>query len=178
MLDKLIDFLLNIIDQLIPIKIIYEYQSGILFRFGKFKRILNSGLHWKIPWFDDIDVHGIATTTLLLPAQSLTTKDGKSVVIKAQIKYKISDIQTFGVEIYDGHDALSDVTCGVIASCIQSKTWDELMEMIAELNSMITKEAKKEAKLWGIEVKKVTITDYAQMYSLRLFNEIAHATKN
>lgn len=169
MLDKLIDFLLEIIEKVIPIYILKEYQLGVLFRFGHFKKVAKPGLHWKIPFFDDVESYPVVTTTLTLPAQSVVTKDGVSVVIKAVIKYKISDVKIFAVEVYDAIDALSDTTCGIIYQTINSKNFTDTVSQ--NLNRDITREAKKEAKKWGIDIEKVTITDYSKMNSLRLFNE-------
>lgn len=169
MLDKLIEFLLEIIEKIIPIYILKQYQLGVLFRFGHFKQVSEPGLHWKIPFFDDVESYPVVTTTLTLPAQSVVTKDGISVVVKAVIKYKISDVKIFAVEVYDAIDALSDTTCGIIYQTINNKNFADTVSQ--NLNRDITREAKKEAKKWGIDIEKVTITDYSKMNSLRLFNE-------
>lgn len=176
MIDRLVDFLLNFIDQLLPIQIIKQYQKGVLLRFGKYKKILNPGLHFKIPFFDSIDDYVIVTTTLTLPVQSIVTKDGKSVVIKGQVKYKVQDLVIFAIEVYDAVDALSDMTCGIIFDKIKNRTYKETQEQ--DLNKLITTDVKKEAKKWGIFVEKVTITDYSEMTSLRLFNEQLPSTKD
>jgi regulator of protease activity HflC (stomatin/prohibitin superfamily) len=169
MLDKLISFLLEIIDKLIPFIIIKQYEKSLLFRFGLFKKELLPGFHWKIPFVDEIDTYPVVTTTLTLPVQSIMTKDGIGVVTKGTIKYKISDLTVFGVEVADAIDALSDMTSGVIFNIITQRTLNESRE--CDLNKIITKEAKKEAKKWGIDIEMVTLTDFSKMNSLRLFNE-------
>lgn len=169
MLDKLIDFLIDIIEKVIPIFIIKEYQQGVFLRIGKYKKDCMPGLHWKIPFFDEIDVYPVATTTLTLPAQSIVTKDGESVVLKTTVKYKVSNIKIFGIEVGDAIDALNDMTCGINYDTIHSRTYQETCEQ--DIAKIITKEAKKEAKQWGIDVFKVTISDYSKISSLRLFNE-------
>jgi regulator of protease activity HflC (stomatin/prohibitin superfamily) len=169
MFDKLIDFILEFIDQILPVTIIKEYNKGAFFRLGKFKKIINPGLHFKIPFLDNIDVHTVVTTTMTLPAQSVVTKDGVSVVIKAQIKYDIEDLSIFAVKVYDAIDAISDMTCGIIFQAIKNKTYQEACT--SDLNKLITNNARKEAKQWGINIETITITDFSQMQSIRLFNE-------
>jgi hypothetical protein len=110
-----------------------------------------------------------ANTTLTLPVQSIVTKDGKAIVIKAQIKYKIKDLSIFAVKVYDAIDALSDMTCGIIFQTIKDKTWEEACNI--DLNKKITVNARREAKQWGIHIDKITVTDFSQIRSLRLFNE-------
>jgi regulator of protease activity HflC (stomatin/prohibitin superfamily) len=111
MFDKLIDFIIEFIDQILPVIVIKEYDEGAFFRFGKYKKIIGPGLHFKIPFIDSVDTHTVVTTTMTLPAQSVVTKDGVSVVIKAQIKYEIEDLSVFAVKVYDAIYAIYDMTC-------------------------------------------------------------------
>lgn len=169
MLDKLIEFLLDIIEQILPVKVVKEYQSGALFRFGRFKGVKLPGIHFKIPFGDEIDVYTVVVTTITLPPQSVITKDGKSIVIRAQIKYKVQDLSIFAVEVWDAPDALSDMTGGIIYNAIRTRTFEELRAI--DLDAELTKLAKPEAKTWGIQVQKVTVTDFSEMRSYRLFTE-------
>lgn len=169
MFDKLIEFILEFIDHILPVVIIKEYDRGAFFRFGKFKKIIGPGLHFKLPFLDTIDNHTVVTTTMTLPAQSVVTKDGVSVVIKAQIKYEIEDLSIFAVKVYDAIDAISDMTCGIVFQTIKNKTYQEACT--SDLNKLITISAKREAKQWGINIEKITVTDFSQMRSIRLFNE-------
>ena len=169
MFDKLIEFLFEIIEKVLPVFVIKQYQQGVLLRGGKYKKDVYPGLHLKIPFLDDVDVYPVVTTTLDLPAQSIVTKDGIAVVIKTIVKYKVNNIKVFGIEVGDAIDALSDMTRGINFNTIHRRTWLETCEQ--DIEKIITKEAKKESKQWGIEVEKVTISDYSKMNSLRLFNE-------
>ena len=169
MLDKLIEFLLNIIDQSLPVKVVTQYQQGARFRGGKFKGVLNPGIHFKIPFLDDIDLHTTVTTTITLPPQSVITKDGKSIVIRAHIKYKVHDLAIFAVEVWDAVDALSDMTGGIIYNAIRTRGFEELRTV--DLDTELTRLAKPEAKVWGIALQKVTVTDFSEMRSYRLFTD-------
>lgn len=170
MFDKLIDLLSQIWQHLIPWVIIIQTDMAVRLRFGKFKEILNPGLHWKIPVVDEILSHTCVWTTISLNSQSLTTNDGKNLVIKAVVKYKISGIQTFLLEVWDATDALSDMTQGIIFKLIKGKTWEQCQT--EDLENQITKKVKVEAKRWGIEVQEVTLSDLAQIRSIRLINDM------
>ena len=169
MFDKLLDFLLSMIEQVLPFFVVRQYQQGVLLRFGRFREAMGPGPHWKIPFVDIVDLYGTAMTTLTLPAQSITTKDGKSVVIKAVIKYEVLDVEVFGVKVADAKDALSDMTCGIIYGIVSNLTYAEACA--ADLPSLVSTPAKREAKRWGVRIDQVTITDFAKMMSIRLFNE-------
>jgi|JI9StandDraft_1071089.scaffolds.fasta_scaffold34044_2 regulator of protease activity HflC (stomatin/prohibitin superfamily) len=166
MFDKLIEFLLTFIEQILPVAIIKQYEKGALLRLGKYQRVLEPGLHFKIPMADEIDVYPVVTTTLTLPPQSIMTKCGKNVVARAHIKYKVSDLSIYAIQVVDATDALSDTTSGVIFSVIREHTLDELRTL--DIGKLITKKAKSVALTWGINLMKVTISDFSEMRSYRL----------
>ncbi len=169
MLDKLVDLLIQFADRALPAVIVKQYQEAVHFRFGRLHRTLGPGLHWKIPFADDVDAYPVVTTTLPLPAQSVTTRDGVSVVVKAHVKYAVTDVSVYGVSVYDAVAALSDVTSGIIHDCIRDMDWEESRR--SDLSAVVTPRATAEAARWGIALDRVTVTDYAQMRSIRLFNE-------
>jgi len=169
MLDRLWEILAALWEKFIFYQIVNQTDSGVRLRLGKFKEVVSPGLHWKIPFVDEIIPHTTLWTTLSLNAQSLTTKDGKDVVIKGVIKYRILDIQTFLLEVWDAIDAISDMTQGIIFDIIKDKTWEELQT--TDLKPIITRKAKNEAKRWGIEIETVTLSDLAKIRSIRLLND-------
>jgi len=169
MFDRLIDFILQFFDQLVPFKVVNQTDKAVRLRFGKFKETLSEGFHWKIPFVDEIISHSVLWTTISLTSQSLTTKDQKDVVVKVVIKYRIVNIETFLLEVWDAIDAISDMTQGIVFDIIKEKTWDELQT--TDLKPLITRKAKSEAKRWGIEVETVTLSDLARIKSIRLLND-------
>lgn len=170
MFDRLIDFLLQFIDQLLPITPVNQTDKGVRLRFGKFKEVLEPGWHYKHPFIDEVVKHTILWTTMSLTSQSLTTKDGKDIVVKGVIKYRIADIQIFLLEVWDAIDAISDMTQGIIFDIVKEKTWDELQTL--DLKPLITRKVRNEAKRWGIEVETVTLSDLAKIKSIRLLNDL------
>lgn len=168
MLDKLIEFVLEIIDKVLPFVVIPQYNMGIRLRFGINKGVLNPGFHFKIPFVDEILSHMVKVTTLNLPEQTITTKDWKSVVVRSVIKYEVENIEKLLLEVNDPIDAISDMTMGIIRNTLILKNWKECNDI--EIGSEITKKVRTEARKWGISVKEVTLTDLGEMRSFRLFN--------
>ena len=118
MFDKLIEIISHWWLQLVPFVIIREYEEAVLLRFGMFNRVMLAGIHFKIPLIDEVLDQHVVVTTLSLDAQSLYTKDKQNIVVKAVIKYKISDVKTFLLEVYDAQDALSDMSQSIIKNVI------------------------------------------------------------
>jgi regulator of protease activity HflC (stomatin/prohibitin superfamily) len=125
MFDKLIELLSEWWLQITPFVIIRDYEEAVLLRFGKFKSVLKPGIHFKLPLFDEVIDQHVVVTTLSLDAQSLYTKDKQNIVVKGVIKYKISDVKIFLLEVFDAQDALSDMSQSIIKNIIMSMTMDE-----------------------------------------------------
>jgi regulator of protease activity HflC (stomatin/prohibitin superfamily) len=169
MFDKLIEIISHWWLQLVPFVIIREYEEAVLLRFGMFNRVMLAGIHFKIPLIDEVLDQHVVVTTLSLDAQSLYTKDKQNIVVKAVIKYKISDVKTFLLEVYDAQDALSDMSQSIIKNVIMSMSMDECTD--SELDNTLTKKVRVEARKWGVEVQQVTLTDLAPIRSFRLIND-------
>ena len=169
MFEKLIDIIISFIDNIVPFVIIKEYNRGVRFRFGKFKSVLEPGIAFKIPFFDDIEVVTVVTTTLSIPVQSITTLDKKQIVTKAVVRYNISDIKSFMLTIYDTVDAISDTTQAIIKKQLAAKNLEDCVDN--NIDVLITKNVAKEVIKWGVAIEKVTLTDIGEISSIRLFNE-------
>lgn len=169
MFDKLIELLSEWWLQITPFVIIRDYEEAVLLRFGKFKSVLKPGMHFKLPFFDEVIDQHVVVTTLSLDAQSLYTKDKQNIVVKGVIKYKISDVKIFLLEVFDAQDALSDMSQSIIKNVIMSMTMDECTD--SELDNTLTKKVRVEARKWGVEIQQVTLTDLAPIRSFRLIND-------
>lgn len=167
MLDKLIDLIIQFLEDILPFVIIPEYKKGVVLRFGKYKKTMDGGIHFKIPFFDNIIQDFICTTTLGLHPQSVTTRDGKSIVVRGIIKYKIFDIHNYTILVYDSKDAMSDTTMGIIKETINERDWEDVQK--GKIDNLISKRVIKAMEEYGIEVEKLTLTDMAEMKSIRLF---------
>ncbi len=169
MFDKLIEIITHWWFQITPVIIIRDYEEAVLLRFGKFHAVLKPGMHIKIPLLDEVTDQHVVITTLSLDAQSLYTIDKQNIVVKGVIKYKISDVKTFLLEVYDAQDALSDMSQSIIKNVIMSMTLDECTD--TELDNTLTKKVRVEARKWGVEVQQVTLTDLAPIRSFRFIND-------
>ena len=169
MLEKLIELLSNWWSQISPVVIVPIYEEAVLLRVGKFLKILKPGLHFKIPLFDEVISQHVVVTTISLPAQSLYTKDKQNIVCKGVIKYRIADVKIFLLEVYDAQDAISDMTQSIIKKIITSASLEECID--PEIDNLLTKKVRVEARKWGVDVQQVTLTDIAPIRSFRLMND-------
>jgi len=169
MFDRLIDVITEWWAYLMPAIIIPNYEEAVLLRNGKFIKVLGPGFHMKLPVFDEVISHHVVVTTLSLPAQSLYTQDKQNIVVKGVIKYKISDVKIFLLEVFDAQDALADMTQSIIKNIIITTPLEECLDL--ELDNLLTKKVRVEARKWGVEIQQVTLTDIAPIRSYRIIND-------
>ena len=169
MFDKLIEVITEWWAQLVPAIIIPNYEEAVLLRNGKFIKVLGPGFHVKLPIFDEVISHHVVVTTLSLSAQSLYTQDKQNIVVKGVIKYKISDVKIFLLEVFDAQDALSDMTQSIIKNIIITTPLESCLDL--ELDNLLTKKVRVEARKWGVEIQQVTLTDIAPIRSYRIISD-------
>jgi regulator of protease activity HflC (stomatin/prohibitin superfamily) len=169
MFDRLIDVITEWWAYFMPAIIIPNYEEAVLLRNGKFIKVLGPGFHVKLPIFDEVISHHVVVTTLSLPAQSLYTQDKQNIVVKGVIKYKISDVKIFLLEVFDAQDALADMTQSIIKNIIITTPLEQCLDL--ELDNLLTKKVRVEARKWGVEIQQVTLTDIAPIRSYRIIND-------
>ena len=164
MFDKIFEFLKAIWTQLVPYVIITEMEMACVLRYGKYSRIMKPGLHLKIPFGETVYSYHVKTCTSHLAAQTLTTKDGKSIVLKAIVRYNIFDIKLYTLEVYDAFDAINDTVQGIIGDLVHKYDWAKIKEGIQE---EATTKAKVKLREWGIDLEKITFSDLAEITTTR-----------
>ena len=167
MFDKLIDFLIQFGKDLLPFVIVEQWNGAVHLRFGKFVSIRYPGIHLKLPFFDSIIETAVITQTVNLPAQTLTTLDEKGIVLKALIRYRVTNVKDYLLNVMHANDVLIDTTMGMIRDIVEVTNWEDLVDV----NEQITAEVKEFVQKWGIEIEKITITDLAIVKTFRILGD-------
>jgi len=164
MLDKLIEQIIKLGKDILPFFIIEQWNEAVVLRFGQFRKVAKPGIHLKIPFFDSVWETEIITQSLDMNPQSVTTADGRNIVVKAIIRYSVADTKTYITSIMHPHDVLIDTTQGMIREIIEETDWHDLVGIDKELTSRVGKFMKR----WGLKVDRVTLTDLAEIPSYRV----------
>lgn len=170
--EKIIDFLLSLIEDILPCFTVKAWQETAVLRFGRYHRSKGPGLYWKFPFFDNPVPYSVVTTTITTKAQTVLTKDGKSITIRQVIKYKIIDVKLMTTEIYDADDAILDLAQGLTMNQVNGMTFSECANVVSISNDL-TKKLRNEVKKYGIYIEQQTITDFIETRNYRLFNDSA-----
>ena len=169
MFDKLIDLLVTFIHDVIPFKIVDQWEMGVHLRFGKYMRVVESGLNWKIPFFDQILTTPVITQTVNLSPQTVTSEDERSVVLSSIVRYHIHDVRKFLLGVMHANDVLVDTTQGIIRDIVEGCKWSDLYD----LGSVVTPEVNEQvAKCFFIDGPGGTGKTYLIEVCLCLFNHL------
>jgi len=166
MIDRIIDFISRMWKDIIIWYVLAEYEGGFILRLGRFKRLLKTGVNWKIPFADDIHITKIVPTTTPLRAQTLTTKDGKQIVVSSIIKYQVTNVQKFLLTIWDSDDVLRDTTMGAIKSVIADT--ESVNIRGHEIEQQVSDIVQGEVRKYGVKVHRITFVDIGMVRSFRL----------
>lgn len=167
MFDKLIDILRECFSFFVPFVVIRSYERGVRLRFGIARDVCEPGFHWCIPFNVDEVLHdNVAPRTYNLAPQSLTTADGRSVVVGAVITAEICDIRRALLEVENVDHAIADSCYGAVGAFVASKTWDDLRTCFRHLDLLIN--CRETAFIYGVEITCVQLSDLALARSIRL----------
>lgn len=167
MFDKLIDLIVTFINDILPWKIVDQWEEGVHLINGKFYRVVKPGLNFKFPFFHQIIVTPVITQTVNLSPQTVTSEDEKSVVLTSIVRYHIHDVEKFLLGVMHANDVLVDTTQGIIRDMVEGCKWSELYD----LGSVVTPEVNEQVNKWGITVEQVSFPDLGQIVTYRLITD-------
>ena len=144
---------------LISIRQINEYERGVLFRLGKFKRVMNPGWRLILPIIESYKKVDIRTKVSDVPEQDAITKDNVSVRINAVIYYKIFDAGKSIIAVENFHFAVSQLAQTTMRNAVGSVSLDELLSERDKISSEICKIIDDATDPWGIKVENVELKD-------------------
>ncbi len=140
------------------IKILNEYERGVIFRLG---RLLSNpkgpGIVLVFAPIDKITRVSLRTVTLDVPPQDVITKDNVSVKVNAVIYYKVMDPNRAIIEVEDFNYATSQMSQTSLRSTLGQVSLDELLSEREKINSELQKIIDKATDPWGIKVSHVEI---------------------
>ncbi len=150
------------------------YQGGVVLRLGRFHRLLIPGFNWIWPFLIEraIECNTVAETMMVGP-QSLTTTDGQHVVISTVITFEVSDPKVYLLEIQGMSRVIEDSTYGVVSENITKRSWEAIRTM--DLANELTKDVRRFAKRYGVNILRVQIGDLTTTRSIRLMQSITNA---
>jgi len=144
---------------LLSIRIINQYERGVLFRLGRFSGVREPGLNFIIPLVDRLDVLDVRTNVISIPQQETMSKDNVSVSIDAVIYYNVSDTKAaiLNVEYYAYATAMLAQT--TLRDVVGETTLDDLLTKREMVSKRVQEIVAKRAAEWGVKIDAVEVKE-------------------
>lgn len=139
------------------IKILREYERGVVFRLGRLIPIKGPGLVIIWPVIDKLVKVDLRTVTFDVPAQDIITKDNISVKVNAVVYFRVIDPTKAIIAVEDFHYATSQMSQTTLRSVLGQSSLDELLSKREELNAQLQKIIDDQTEPWGIKVANVEV---------------------
>jgi len=139
------------------IKILKEYERGVVFRLGRIIPVKGPGLVLIWPILDKLVKVSLRTVTMDVPSQDIITKDNISVKVNAVVYFRVMDPIKAITEVEDFYFATSQIAQTTLRSILGQSQLDELLTNREELNAELQKVIDLQTEPWGIKVSVVEV---------------------
>lgn len=144
---------------ILGLRIVQQYQIGVVFRFGKIVGTKQPGLNWVIPLIDIVRKVDLRTVTLPVQPQKIITKDNVSVDVSVVAYYKVNDPIKSIVAIENVMSAINQIAQTTVRNIVGRFQLDEILSERNAINAEIRNVLDGHTEPWGIVVSVVEIKD-------------------
>ena len=139
------------------VKILNEYERGVIFRLGRLIPSKGPGVIFLIPLVDKLQKLSLRLVTLDVPPQDVITRDNVSIKVNAVVYYRIMNPNRTVVEVADYAYATSQLAQTTLRSVCGQAELDELLSEREKISLRLQEILDKETDPWGIKVSKVEL---------------------
>ncbi|MFQ5487439.1 MAG: slipin family protein [Gammaproteobacteria bacterium] len=139
------------------IRIVFEYERGVVFTFGHFWKVKGPGIRLVIPYIQQMRRVDLRTIVMDVPSQDVISKDNVSVKVNAVIYYRVIDPQKAIIQVEQFDMATSQLAQTTLRSVLGQHELDEMLSERDKLNRDIQKILDQQTDAWGIKVANVEI---------------------
>jgi len=137
------------------IKILREYERGVIFRLGRLIGAKGPGIFFIIPGIDKMLRISLRTVTLDIPPQDVITRDNVSIKVNAVVYFRVIDPNRAVVEVENYLYATSQLAQTTLRSVVGQVELDELLAQREKINLQLQGILDKHTEPWGIKVSLV-----------------------
>jgi regulator of protease activity HflC (stomatin/prohibitin superfamily) len=146
---------------LIPmaVKIVKEYERGVIFRLGRLVGARGPGLFLIIPFVDSMIKVDLRVVTMDVPSQEVITRDNVTVRVNAVVYFRVVDPESSVVKVLDHIRATSQISQTTLRNVLGQSELDELLAQREKLNQVLQGIIDEHTDPWGVKVSTVEIKE-------------------
>jgi len=139
------------------LRILREYERGVVFMLGRFHKVKGPGLIIVIPIIQTMEKVDLRVVTMDVPTQDVISQDNVSVQVNAVVYFRVVDPQKAVINVEHYYSATSQLAQTTLRSVLGKHDLDEMLSERDKLNADIQEILDKHTDQWGIKVANVEI---------------------
>jgi regulator of protease activity HflC (stomatin/prohibitin superfamily) len=141
------------------IRVVSEYERGVIFRLGRLIGAKGPGFFFLIPWIDRMVKVDLRTITMDVPAQEVITRDNAPVKVNAVVYFRVTNPADAVNKVQNFIMATSQIAQTTLRSVVGQATLDEVLSERESLNQRLQQIIDQQTDPWGVKVSIVEIKD-------------------
>ena len=141
------------------VKIVQEYERGVIFRLGRLAGPRGPGLFVIVPLIDRMVKVDLRVITLDVPSQEAITKDNVTVKVNAVLFFRVIDPSAAVVQVEDYRRATWNIAQTTLRNVLGQSTLDELLSNREKINTRLQQIIDETTEPWGVKVSIVEVKD-------------------
>jgi len=141
------------------IKVLNEYERGVMLSLGRFTGVKGPGVIFVFPILQQMRKVDLRVIVLNVPKQDVITRDNVSVKVNAVVYFRVVDPSKAVLQVTNPFDATSQVAQTTLRSVLGQHEMDDLLSQRDKLNSDVQVIIDQATEAWGIKVSNVEIKD-------------------
>lgn len=143
----------------LSVRVVKQYERGVVFRFGKVRAVRMPGLRFIIPLVEVLHRVTLRIITLPIQSQGIITRDNVSVGVSAVAYFRVCDAVKSVVAIENVYAAIDQIAQTTLRKVVGQHTLDETLSETDQINLDIRKILDVTTLEWGVEVTLVELKD-------------------
>src|SRR6201992_588557 len=143
----------------VSIRVVKQYERGVVFFLGKFEGVRGPGLTLIFVPFQTMTRTSLRIVTMQIPSQKIITKDNVSIDIAAVAYYHITEPARSVIAIENVYNAISQISQTTVRNVVGRFSLDQLLSDTASINEQIKDVIDQHTEPWGTQVTAVEIKD-------------------
>jgi len=139
------------------VRIIMEYERGVVFRLGRFSSVKGPGLRFIIPIVDRMRKISLRTVAMDVPPQDVITKDNVSIKVNAVLYFRVVGPDKAIIEVENYLYATSQLAQTSLRSVLGQSELDELLAHREQINQHLQEILDRQTDPWGVKISNVEI---------------------
>ena len=142
---------------LMGLRIVNEYEQGVVLRLGRFAGVRTAGLKWIVPFIDRMIIIDMRITAEQVPPQDVITRDNVSVKVNAVIYFRVLQADRAFLQVTDFLFATSQFAQTTLRSVLGQVDMDDLLSQRDKINRQLQEIIDRHTEPWGVKVTAVEV---------------------